>query len=888
MTIPTTYDPRKVESRLYQWWLQEGFFDADPDPSRKPYTIVIPPPNVTGVLTMGHVLNNTYQDLLIRWRRMQGYNVLWIPGTDHAGIATQNVVERELAQEGLTRDQLGREKFIERTWKKARENLQVIRHQLQRLGASCDWRRERFTLDEGLSKAVTEVFVRLYRKGFIYRDRYMVNWCPRCSTALADDEVEHRTVQGHLYWIRYPSEQGEGVIISTTRPETMLGDTAVAVNPNDPRNKHLADTTVILPLMNRPLKIITDERVNPDFGTGCLKVTPAHDPVDFEIGRRHSLEFCVVIGRDGRMTDLAGEYAGLDRFECRKVVLRDLKELRLLVKEEAYEHSVGHCYRCGAVIEPYISIEWFVRMKPLAELAIKSARDGRVRFHPARWTGVYYDWLENVRDWCISRKIWWGHRIPAWHCRDCKRITVDREPPPRCEHCASEEIEQDPDVLDTWFSSWLWPFSTLGWPEETPELGYFYPTSTLISAPDIIFFWVARMIMAGEEFMGKSPFSDVYLHGIVRDEQGRKMSKSLGNSPDVNEVIDRYGADAVRFSIILITAQGQDAFYSHQKMLIGRHFANKIWNAFRLIMLNLEGCGGAEEEYSEADLEFEDRWILSRLSRTAQRVTDSLENFNFNDSARSIYDFFWGDFCDWYLEMIKGRMAEGVPSAFGVACYVLDSALRLLHPFCPFVTEEIWQRLGEKLPERGATSSSKYRPPQTIVLAPWFSGDEQWVSDEVEEQMGRLQSVVRSVRSARRSVGLGERTPLTALLSVETPEEKEFFKRNEHHILKLAFLSSITIDRAIERPRGSLSDVAGGVRVLLPLAGVVDIDKEREKLQKRIQKVREVLRRSSQRLASPHFTTKAPLNVVEKERQKNEELSQELEKLEATLRSLTE
>jgi len=890
MDIPPKYDPRSVEERLYKWWLEQGLFNAAPNPSRKPYTIVIPPPNVTGVLTIGHVLNNTYQDILIRYRRMQGRETLWLPGMDHAGIATQNVVERELKKEGTNRHALGRDKFVERTWQKARQNLLTIRRQLQRLGASCDWRRERFTMDEGLSRAVTEVFVRLYRKGLIYRDRFMINWCPRCTTALSDDEVEHREITGGLYWIRYPSEQGEGVVICTTRPETMLGDTAVAVNPKDARYKHLVGQTVILPLVNRRLKVIADESVDPEFGTGALKVTPAHDPVDFAIGQRHSLEICTAIGKDGRMTDAAGPYKGMERLECRKAVLRDLKAEGLLLDEKPYQHSVGHCSRCETQIEPYISVEWFVRMKPLAEQAIAAVREGRIRFHPERWTAVYYNWLENVRDWCISRQLWWGHRIPAWHCTECNGISVETEPPQKCTHCGSTNIAQDPDVLDTWFSSWLWPFSTLGWPEDTPELRYFYPTDTLITAPDIIFFWVARMIMAGLEFMGDVPFRDVYLHGIVRDEKGRKMSKSLGNSPDVFKVLDQFGTDSLRFSIILITAQGQDAFYSDKKVEIGRNFTNKIWNAARLLFLNIpEDYQPPEPGASRPAAErFEDRWILSRLAQTGERVTKSLDGFHFNDAARSIYDFFWGDYCDWYLEMIKPRMASGDTAAFDVATFTLDRSLRMLHPFCPFLTEEIWQKLNQILPHRAAEPGERSATTHSIMLSPWFSGDKDLVDEEVEKWMLRLQGIIRAIRAIRKAVGLADRSKLPAVLSVETDEELAFLRTHAETISRLAWLDSLEIDKGLSRPPGSAADVAGRVKVFVPLAGFIDLKAEQEKLRKRIEQTRNALDQNSRRLANSEFTSKAPAEVIEKERERNAAMREELDKLEATLRSLSE
>ncbi|MGE5509566.1 MAG: valine--tRNA ligase, partial [Chitinophagales bacterium] len=702
-----TYDPHEVEQRWYRFWEEGRYFHAEPNPKKKPYCIVIPPPNVTGSLHLGHAWDNTIQDILIRYHRMAGFETLWMPGTDHAGIATQVKVEDKLREAGLTKYDLGREKFLERVWEWKEEYGGRILQQLRRLGSSCDWERTRFTMDEGCSKAVREVFVRLYKKGLIYQGNRIINYCPHCQTTLSDIEVEHVEREGRLWHIRYPFKEGDGfVTVATTRPETMLGDTAVAVHPSDKRYQGLVGRTLVLPLMNREIPIVADEYVDPSFGSGAVKVTPAHDPNDFEIGQRHDLPSILVIGPDGRMTAEAGAYAGQDRYEARKAVLAALKEQGLLIEEQKHRHAVGQCYRCDTTVEPLLSKQWFVRMKPLAEPAIAAVKDGRTRFVPKRFTKLYLHWMENIKDWCISRQLWWGHRIPVWYCQDCGEVICAKEDPEKCTKCGGHLI-QDPDVLDTWFSSGLWPFETLGWPEKTAELAYFYPTAVLCTGFDIIFFWVARMMVMGLENMGEVPFHDVFIHGLIRDAQGRKMSKSLGNGVDPLEVIDEYGADALRFSLATAVAAGYDQRFRMERVEVARNFANKVWNAARFALMNLQdfAAPGRELEAKELlalPLALPDRWILSRYAAVAQKVTQRLDRYDLVEAGKSLYDFLWSELCDWYLELAKPRLygkqgEDERKTAQTVLWYVLEHTLRLLHPFMPFLTEEIWQ----KLPHRG-------------------------------------------------------------------------------------------------------------------------------------------------------------------------------------------
>ncbi|MGI6125438.1 MAG: valine--tRNA ligase, partial [Planifilum sp.] len=713
--LPSAYDPRRTEEKWYDYWLEGGFFKAGKDPSKPPFTIVIPPPNVTGNLHIGHALNNTLQDILIRWKRMQGYDALWLPGMDHAGIATQSRVEAKLREEGISRHDLGREKFLEKVWEWKEHYAGVIREQWRKMGVSVDYSRERFTMDEGLSRAVREVFVRLYEKGLIYRGKYIINWDPEARTALSDIEVIHKEVPGKLYHLRYPLKDGSGhVQIATTRPETMLADTAVAVHPEDDRYKHLVGKTVILPIIGREIPIVADEYVDPEFGSGALKVTPAHDPNDFEIGVRHDLPQILVMDEEGRMNENAGPYKGLDRFECRKRIVKDLEEAGVLVKIEDHVHSVGHSERSGAVVEPILSTQWFVKMKPLAEQAIADTKSGKgVRFVPERFEKIYLHWIENVRDWCISRQLWWGHRIPAWHCGDCGEITVSRKTPERCAHCGSASLEQDPDVLDTWFSSALWPFSTMGWPEDTEDLRRYYPTDVLVTGYDIIYFWVARMIFTALEFTGKKPFKEVLITGIVRDAEGRKMSKSLGNGVDPLEVIEKYGTDAMRFMLSTGCTPGNDQRFRWERVESARNFANKIWNASRFALMHLAEAR-AEDLALTGSLTVSDRWILHRLNETIAEVTRHLNRYDFGEAGRVLYHFIWDEFCDWYIEFSKlslyGEDEEAKRVTRAVLCHVLDRALRLLHPFMPFITEEIWQ----KLPGTGPS----------ITVAEWPEADE--------------------------------------------------------------------------------------------------------------------------------------------------------------------
>ncbi len=877
--LPSRYDPSKVEERIYQDWEKGGYFNADRDPSRRPYTIVIPPPNVTGILHMGHALNNTYQDILIRYHRMLGYNALWMPGTDHAGIATQNVVERKLAKQGLRRQDLGREKFVEEVWKWKEEYGSTIIRQLKRLGASCDWRRTRFTMDPDYSLAVRYVFVHLYKKGLIYQGNYIINWCPRCHTALADEEAPKKETQGKLYYVRYPikGEKDRFIVVATTRPETILGDTAVAVNPKDERYKDLIGKTAILPILGREIPIIADDYVDPEFGTGAVKITPAHDPDDFWVGKRHDLSAPVVIDSEGKMTELAGPYAGLDRFECRKRIVEDLAKEGLLEKVEDYIHNVGHCYRCDTVIEPYLSRQWFVKMKPLAEPAIKVVKEGKIRFIPKRWTKVYLNWMENIQDWCISRQIWWGHRIPVWYCvdkegnrTDCPPI-VEMEEPKACPNCGNTNLIQDEDVLDTWFSSWLWPFATFYWPKDDPEvkadLDYFYPTNTLVTAPEILFFWVARMIMAGLEFMGEIPFSDVYLHGTVRDDTGKKMSKSLGNIIDPLEIIEEMGADALRFSLISITATGQDVYLSRSKFELGRNFTNKIWNASRYILSSLLP-EVKDTNWREDLLVLEDKWILHGLSHTVKAVNDALQNYRFNEAANLLYDFFWHQFCDWYIEATKIEKGKEVKvNQQKILRYVLETFLRLLHPFMPFITEEIYQLLKQAID----------LPGKTIMLLsyPQEGGRE---DESAWEEFELVKNLVYHLRNMRAQVGLKPSDRPKVVVS--GPKAGQVLESAE----LIKFLARVEdLEEVPEgtRPSQSLAGVLPGLEFFLILSGLVDVEKEKEKIKAQIEETKKAIEKKEKLLSNPNFVNRAPEKVVNGEREKLSELKDTLNRLEA-------
>lgn len=896
--ISKVYRPKEVEEKWYKFWEENKFFRPKIDPAQKPYVISIPPPNITGILHMGHALNNTIQDILIRWKRMEGVPTLWVPGTDHAGIATQNVVEQELASEGLKRQDLGREKFIERVWRWRDEYGRTIIQQLKRLGCSCDWTRERFTLDEEYSTAVEEVFIRLYEQKLIYRGSFIVNWCPRCQTALSDEEAQHEPIQGNLYYIKYPlkSSPYEWVVVATTRPETMLGDTAVAVNPRDKRYKKMIGKTLHLPIIDRELKVIADDLVDPKFGTGAVKVTPCHDPNDYEIGCRHQLKGVLVMNPDGTMNPNAGPYEGMDRFECREALLVDLRERELLVKVVPHQHAVGHCYRCHTMIEPYFSEQWFVRMKGLSGPAIKAVSEGKIKFHPSRWKKVYLNWMYNIKDWCISRQIWWGHRIPAWFCQDCYKeyqkqrlsgeiklplrisdkdagILVSSKRPQRCERCGGKNLRQDEDVLDTWFSSWLWPFSIVGWPKDSEDLRYFYPTTALVTAQEIIFFWVARMIMAGMEFVGKIPFKDIYIHGTVRDETGTKMSKSLGNIIDPLDIIEEFGTDALRFSIISITATGQDVFLSREKFTIGRNFANKIWNASRFVLMNLkkpELRGEPPEVKELKGLSLADRWILSRLHQTIGQVTSSLEHYRFNEAANMCYDFFWHQFCDWYLELAKPEIEK--ERVQGILIHVLEKTLRLLHPFIPFISEEIWQRL----PHEGCS----------IMVGPWPEVDRGFVDSDCDREMDLIMKEVTAVRNIRSDWKVPPSKRVEVIIQVSTRAQEEILKENLSYIEQLAKASVIEIGRKAAKPAGSVTTIAEGVGTYVRLRGLIDLEKERARLSKDRKDVITELERVDSKLKKKGFIKKAPPEVVEKEKVKRKELREKKGRLEAHLKEI--
>jgi len=874
------YDPSKVEQKWYDFWESRGLFEADVNSAKEPFTIVIPPPNVTGVLHMGHALNNTIQDILIRSKRMRGFETLWVPGVDHAGIATQNVVERKLALEGKSRHQVGRKALLEEVWAWKADRERTIINQLKRIGCACDWSRYRFTMDRRLSAAVARVFVRLYRKGLIYRGNYIINWCPRCQTALSDEEAEHRPISGRLYYIRYPFEEQEGhITVATTRPETMLGDTAVAVNPKDERYSRLVGRRLELPLIGRLIPIVADSHVDPDFGTGLVKVTPAHDPNDFEIGNRHGLPQVNVMAPDGVMSGEAGQYRGLDRFECRKKVVADLEALGLLEKVENHDHSVGHCYRCDTMVEPYLSTQWFVRMKELAAPAIRAAQEDRVRFHPRRWLSIYFNWLENIRDWCISRQIWWGHRIPVWYCDDCGETIVEENAPQSCPGCGGSRLRQDEDVLDTWFSSQLWPFSTLGWPEESEDLERFYPTSVLSTAPDIIFFWVARMIMAGLEFMDEVPFRDVYLHGVVRDENGRAMSKSRGNTIDPLDVSDEFGADAMRFTLVSIAATGTDLYLSREKFHLGRNFANKLWNASRFVLMNFPAGFNPQKEDRAPEFgedELAERWILGRLQATAAEVTAALDAFRLNDAAGAIYNFIWHDYCDWFIELSKHRIEGGDQAAAErtrwVLWHVLESSLRLLHPFMPFITEEIWQRL----PHRG----------ESIYNRPWVEGRESLVDGDAQDRMSLLQEIVTSVRTIRSEMNVPP-AKLAELAVIPGDERvREVVSSYGEMIKSLARLEKITFIDEHEKPAASGVAVVGVSELFVPLKGLIDLERERAKLEKEAERLRGALKGLEAKLSNEKFLEHAPAGIIEKNRQKEQSYRETLARLEKNLAQL--
>ncbi len=874
--ISKTYEPDKVEEKTYREWMGKGYFRAEIDKDKEPYTIVMPPPNVTGQLHMGHALDNTLQDILIRWRRMQGYSALWLPGTDHAGISTEAKVVEKLRQEGLTKEALGREKYLERAWEWKKQYGGRIVEQLKKLGCSCDWSRERFTLDEGLSSAVTEVFVKLYKKGLIYKGERIINWCPKCRTSISDAEVEYEEKSGSLWYIKYPTPDGtDGIVVATTRPETMLGDTAVAVHPEDERYKQLIGRTVVLPLMNREIPVIADQYVDKEFGTGAVKITPAHDPNDFEVGLRHNLEQIKVIDDAGIMSKNAGRYEGMERYQARKAIVEDLTKLGLLEKTEEHKHNVGGCYRCNTVIEPSLSEQWFVKMKPLAEPAIRVVKEGKIKFVPDRFSKIYFNWMENIQDWCISRQLWWGHRIPAYYCLDCGYIMVEKEPPSSCEKCGSKNIKQDEDTLDTWFSSALWPFSTLGWPEKTQDLEYFYPTSVLVTAYDIIFFWVARMIFSGMEHMAEEPFKYVFIHGIVRDAQGRKMSKSLGNGIDPIEVIDKYGTDALRFSLTIGNTPGNDIRFSTEKIESVRNFANKIWNASRFVLMNLEQ---GRDDASHAPLRFTlaDKWILSRVNQLVQEVTDNMEKFEFGIAAQKLYEFFWDEFCDWYIEMVKPRLYDinnpSRPEAQYVLTKVLSTALKLLHPYMPFITEEIYRNLVDE--------------DTSIMVSEWPGFDRSLRYEADQEDMALIMETIKSIRNIRAEMNVPASRKSKVFLVTGDTGIRELLDREKTYFERLAWSEIEIRQNRHGISKNVVSAVIPGVEIFIPFEELVDVSKEIERLGREKADLEKELHRVNGLLSNEKFMQKAPKKVVDEEKEKKVRYTEMMEKVVERLESL--
>ncbi len=871
-TLAKAYEPRDVERKWYKYWEDNNLFRAKGRSDDEPFCIVIPPPNVTGTLHMGHALNNTLQDILCRYKKMKGFNVLWQPGTDHAGIATQNVVEKDLASRGTDRHELGREKFEELVWEWKEKYGGIIINQLKRLGCSCDWSRERFTMDQGLSRAVREVFVRLYEEGLIYQGDYITNWCPRCHTALADIEVEHENMSSHLYYIRYPFEKKVGhLVVATTRPETLLGDTAVAINPNDDRYKDLPGMNVVLPVLKKPIPVIFEEYVDTEFGTGALKITPAHDPNDFEIGNTHGLERIKVIDENGRMNELAGPYQGMDRFECRDKILVDLEEAGLLEKIEAYQHAVGHCYRCKTMIEPLLSKQWFVKVEPLAKAAINAVRRGKTKITPPNWVGTYFEWMENIKDWCVSRQIWWGHRIPAWYCVKCGEAHVAKEAPLSCESCKSQNLIQETDVLDTWFSSALWPFSTLGWPESTEELKTFYPTTVLITGFDILFFWVARMMMMGIHFMGDVPFKDVYIHALVRDAEGKKMSKSKGNVIDPIDVMDEFGTDAFRFTLAALAAQGRDIKLSEERIEGYRHFVNKIWNAARFALMNLESQVGMEGDHRSYTLA--DRWILTRLGQISADVAQALEEYRFNDAAALCYQFIWHELCDWYLEMAKQSL-YGDDKTLKESTRVkvqdaLMASLKLLHPFMPFVTEEIWQKFSDS---GSSIMISKFPEPADFM-----------VDEDALKEMELLMGIITGIRNIRGEMNIPPSKEVSVFIDAANSEGSYILSRNLDYIKNLAKVRDVSISSGVAKPEASATAVIGQNQVHVLLKGLLDFDEEKKRLRKEINKIKKDIAASRKKLSNKNFLEKAPADIVEKVKEKVETMTAMLEKLNQNL-----
>lgn len=864
------YNPADVEDRTYKFWCDHKYFHAEVDKSKKPYTIVIPPPNITGQLHMGHALDNTLQDILIRWRRMQGYEALWLPGTDHASIATEAKIVEAMRKEGVTKEEIGREEFLKRAWAWKEQYGSRIIEQLKKMGSSCDWDRERFTMDEGCSKAVKEVFVNLYDKGLIYQGKRMVNWCPHCRTTISDAEVEYEDQAGHFWHLRYPFKDGSGYVeLATTRPETMLGDTAVAVNPNDERYKDIVGKTLILPIVHREIPVVADDYVDVEFGTGVVKITPAHDPNDYEVGLRHNLEIIDVMTDDGHIADGWGKYSGMDRYECRNEIVKDLEAEGALIKVEDYNHNVGTCYRCHSAIEPRLSKQWFVKMEPLAKPAIEVVKEGKVKFVPERFSKIYYHWMENIKDWCISRQLWWGHRIPAYYCADCGEVTVSKEDVHVCPKCGSKHIEQDPDTLDTWFSSALWPFSTLGWPDKTPELEYFYPTNTLVTGYDIIFFWVARMIFSAVEHTGEVPFDTVLIHGLVRDAQGRKMSKSLGNGIDPLEVIDEYGADALRFTLATGNSPGNDMRFSDDKVKASRNFANKLWNAARFVLMYL----GEDYEFPGLPkaLNLEDKWIISKVNTLSKEVTANLEKFELGVAIQKLYDFIWDIFCDWYIEISKIRLqsGEGAETAKAVLVYVLTDILKLLHPFMPFITEEIYQAIPHDT--------------DSIMISKWVEYDEALNFAAEEEQIEKIMQAVRAIRNRRAQMNIPPSRK--AAVFVET-DDSATFEYGVEFIKRLAYASEVTVSGSFDDLGNVVTMVTDSAKIYIPMGELVDFEAERKRLEKELAAAQDKLDFINKKLSNPGFVNKAPEKVVNQNREDAAKLEEKIAGIKESIASI--